>query len=63
MVIPTYYQGEGFPGTILDSYIFGVPVIVSKCKYNSEMIKEGKTGKLFIFNKSKENTQITTCLI
>ena len=48
MVFPTYYQGEGFAGAILDSYISGVPVIASDWKYNSEIIKEGETGKLFI---------------
>jgi glycosyltransferase involved in cell wall biosynthesis len=48
MVFPTYYQGEGFPGAILDSYISGVPVITSDWRYNSEIIKEGETGKLFI---------------
>ena len=48
MVFPTYYQGEGFAGAILDSYISGVPVIASDWRYNSEIIKEGETGKLFI---------------
>jgi glycosyltransferase involved in cell wall biosynthesis len=48
MVFPTYYQGEGFSGAILDSYVSGVPVIASNWKYNSEIIKEGVTGKLFI---------------
>ena len=48
MVFPTYHQGEGFAGAILDSYISGVPVLASDWKYNSEIIKEGETGKLFI---------------
>lgn len=47
-VFPTYYQGEGFPGAILDSFISGVPVLASDWKYNSEIIKEGETGKFFI---------------
>ena len=48
MIFPTYYQGEGFPGAILDSYISGIPVIASNWKYNSEIVKEEQTGKLFL---------------
>ncbi len=44
MLFPTYYEGEGFPGAILDSFIAGVPVIASDWKYNREIITEGKTG-------------------
>ena len=48
MVFPTYYRGEGLPEAVLDSYISGVPVIASDWKYYSEIIKEGKIGKIFI---------------
>ena len=48
MIFPTYYNGEGFPGAILDSFISGVPVLASNWKYNSEIVEENKTGKLFI---------------
>ncbi len=47
MVFPTIYPGEGFPGTIVDSFIAGLPVLVSDWKYNSEFIKHKKTGYLF----------------
>jgi len=46
MIFPTYYEGEGFPGAILDSYIAGVPIIASDWKYNREFVDEGRTGVL-----------------
>lgn len=43
-ILPTFYEGEGFPGTIIDSYIAGVPMIVSDWKDLPEFVEEGKTG-------------------
>ena len=40
----TYYEGEGFAGTIIDAFAAGLPVIASDWKYNSEIIKQGITG-------------------
>jgi len=54
MLFPTSYPGEGFPGTILDSFIAGIPVIASNWRYNSEIIEHGKTG--FIFDLKNEET-------
>lgn len=48
MIFPTYYHGEGFPGAVIDSFISGVPVLASDWNYNSEIIEDNKTGKLFI---------------
>ena len=47
MLFPTYYEGEGFPGTLVEAFMAGIPVIASDWKYNSEIIEEGKTGYLF----------------
>lgn len=47
LLFPTYYDGEGFPGTLLDAFASGVPVVASDWKYNSEIIREGYTGTLF----------------
>lgn len=47
MVFPTYYQGEGFPGAILDAYISGIPVIASDWQDNAEFIEPDITGFLF----------------
>lgn len=48
MIFPTFCKEEGFAGAILDSFISGVPVFASDWKYNSEIIKENITGKLFV---------------
>lgn len=47
LLFPTYYDGEGFAGTLLDAMASGTPVIASDWKYNPEIVKEGKTGILY----------------
>lgn len=56
LLFPTYYDGEGFAGTILDAYASGVPVIASDWKYNSEIITNEKTG--FLFNTHNMNVMV-----
>lgn len=46
LLFPTFYPGEGFPGTALDAFASGVPVIASDWRYNAEVIADGKTGKI-----------------
>lgn len=46
LLFPTYYEGEGFAGTLLDAMAAGVPVIASDWKYNSEIINTNN-GLLF----------------
>ena len=38
LLFPTYYEGEGFAGTLIDAYSAGIPVIASDWKYNSELV-------------------------
>ena len=47
LLFPTYYDGEGFAGTLLDAMASGVPVVASDWRYNAEIVKEGRTGTLF----------------
>lgn len=47
LLFPTYYDGEGFPGTIMDAFAAGTPVLASDWKYNSEIVEEGYNGYLF----------------
>ena len=46
LLFPTYYDGEGFAGTLLDAMAAGVPVIASDWKYNAEIVKPHKNGLL-----------------
>lgn len=52
MVLPTHYEGEGFPGTILDAYMAGIPVIVSNWKFIPEHVDHNFSG--FIYHTEKE---------
>lgn len=54
LVLPTFYEGEGFPGSIVDSYKSGLPVIVSRWKDLPEFVEDGKTGFLVEPNNSSQ---------
>lgn len=43
-LFPTHYETEGIPGSILDSYFAGVPVVASKWNSFSDLIIDGQTG-------------------
>ncbi len=40
LLFPTYYEGEGFAGTLIDAFSAGLPVIASDWKYNPEIVNE-----------------------
>ena len=40
LLFPTYYEGEGFAGTLIDAFSAGVPVIASNWKYNTEIVNQ-----------------------
>lgn len=44
LVLLTRYEGEGFPGSILDAYISGIPVLVTDWLFLPEFVDEGETG-------------------
>lgn len=50
MLFPTRYFTEGFPGSILDSFYAGVPVISTKWKYADEFIDDGHCGIISPFD-------------
>ncbi len=54
VVLPTRFFTEGFPGTIMDAYISGVPVIVTRWKYAAEFVNHGNSGFLFDLNKEED---------
>ena len=63
LMFPTFYEGEGFAGTILDGFAAGLPIIASKWKYNSELIKNGENGFLHDVNDIKQiSEQIDYCI-
>jgi glycosyltransferase involved in cell wall biosynthesis len=54
LLLPTRYPGEGFPGSILDAYIAGIPVIVSRWMNLPEFVNHEETG--FIFDLDNEQS-------
>ena len=57
MLFPTKYYTEGFPGTILDAYISGLPVVATKWLNAEEFIDHGKTGFIVPFDNKEEFIQ------
>ncbi len=55
LLLPTKYYTEGFPGSILDAYISGVPVLVSEWKHAHEFVKDGVTGFIVPFEDNQDS--------
>lgn len=49
MLFPTQFYTEGFPGSILDAYISGIPVVASNWMYASEFVEQ-TSGAIVEFN-------------
>lgn len=58
LLFPTYYEGEGFAGTLIDAYSAGVPVIASDWKYNTELVNEN-IGYVY---KTRDNAALAELL-
>jgi glycosyltransferase involved in cell wall biosynthesis len=54
MIFPTRYYTEGFPGTILDAYISGLPIVATNWKYADDFITNGDTGIIVPFENSEQ---------
>lgn len=54
MLFPTKYFTEGFPGSILDAYISGLPVIATNWLNANEFIEEGLTGYIVDFDDNDQ---------
>lgn len=59
LLFPTYYEGEGFAGTLIDAYSAGVPVIASDWRYNSELVTD-RTGFVYPTGNQKAFIEILT---
>lgn len=46
LVLPTFYEGEGYPGVIIEAFSLGLPVITTRWKAIPELVQEGETGFL-----------------
>ncbi len=70
LLFPTKFPTEGLPGTLIDGYSAGIPVISAKWNSYSDFVEEGKTGIGYtqfkydefvaILRKVRENPSILT---
>lgn len=54
LVFPTKYYGEGTPGVVIESLIYGLPVLISDYSQATLLISEGYNGMIYEFD-SKQN--------
>ena len=54
LLFPTHFFTEGIPGTILDSYAAGVPVICPRWENFNDIVEDGKTGIGYDFGSNEE---------
>ena len=54
LLFPTQFQREGIPGTIIDAFCAGIPVIARRWAYCDEMITHQRTGLIYDFDKPQE---------
>ena len=54
LVFPTKFFTEGIPGTILDAYAAGIPVLASRWESFDDVVVDGKTGYGYEFNDTNQ---------
>lgn len=54
LLFPTHFYTEGIPGTIIDAYAAGIPVISAKWESFNDVINDGITGIGYRFNDLQE---------
>lgn len=54
LLFPTHFYTEGIPGTIIDAYAAGVPVISAKWESYSDVVDDDKTGIGYEFDNDQQ---------
>lgn len=54
MLLPTHFYTEGLPGSIVDAYISGIPVIVTDWKHSREFVDHGHSGYIVPFDNGQK---------
>ena len=60
LLFPTRYQTEGIPGTIIDAYAAGLPVVASEWNSAREIVTDNETGYVYKF---MSNEELEGCLL
>lgn len=62
LLFPTHYFTEGIPGTIIDAYAAGVPVICPKWENYADIIEDHTTGIVYGFD-DEEGLREALCIL
>jgi Glycosyltransferase len=60
LLFPTRWKGEGFPGTVIDAFSAGLPVIATDWNSNKEIINNLKNGIIY---PNQEFSTLVDCII
>ena len=52
LLFPTQFYTEGIPGTLIDAYAAGVPVLCARWESYSDVVDEGRTGRSYPFGEA-----------
>lgn len=63
LLFPTEFFTEGVPGTIIDAYSAGVPVVASHWESFDDVIEHGKTGIGYPFGKQECLAEVLIALV
>lgn len=63
LLFPTFWKGEGIPGTIIDSLCAGLPVIARRWRYCDEMLEHGITGYCYDFDRPEQLLKWIECAV
>lgn len=63
LLFPTRFYTEGIPGTIIDAYAAGVPVVATYWENFSDIIDEGITGLGYSFDNNKELVDVLEVIL
>ena len=63
LLFPTHYYTEGIPGTIIDAYSAGVPVISAKWESFADIVDDNKTGLGYEFDDVRQLESILVSII
>lgn len=63
LLFPTHFTSEGVPGTIVDAFFAGVPVIASDISCNAELVAHLENGLLYPSEQAQTLTEAMRWLI
>ena len=63
LLFPTHFYTEGIPGTIIDAYAAGIPVISAKWESYSDVVDDDVTGIGYEFDNEKEFADILISVV